>query len=106
MDGTIMTLMILGAITVVFFIAQLILCVKAKKTAVKLIPAYIFFLCLLLAGLIYAGAFGSLIRSGFISTETIYASLLLIVGAAAFTGVLLAWGAYFAIKNIKKRAVK
>jgi len=46
------TLAILGVIGIFFLVIQLILCLRAKKIAIKLIPIYIIILWMLLAMLI------------------------------------------------------
>ena len=94
MDGLYYTAMILGAICISFFAAQLLLCFKTKRTAIKLIPAYLILLCALPAALLYAGVLGT----GFLNAEQIVAALLAMGMGAATVGNAIAWAVYGMIK--------
>lgn len=91
-NGTDYTLCIIGIIgALLFFVVQLILCLKAKKMAVKLIPAYIIFFCVLL---VVADLLGLFPGGGVISTQGILALALSIVAGIALVGDIAAWAAY------------
>ena len=90
MHGYFYTVIIYGAIGVLFFIAQLFLCYKAKRKTIKLIPVYFILFCALLAVFLTLGVFGT----GFLNPQLILAFLLFIGIVAASIGSLLAWAIY------------
>ena len=79
-----------------FFVVQLALCFRAKRTAMKLIPAYIIPLSALL---IIADFTGMLEYSGFISAKGIMAIALAIVAGISLIGEIAAWTMYGIIKR-------
>lgn len=103
-NGTDYTLIALGVISaVLFFTVQLTLCQKAKRMAIKLIPAYIIFLFALLVVADLLGVFGS--GSGFISVQGIIAMTLSIVAGIALIGEIAAWVVYGIHKRKSKRTL-
>jgi len=92
-----MELIVIGIIsTLMFFAAQLALCFKARRVAIKLIPVYII---LLLALLMVADMY-----SGFISEQGIWAVMIAFVAGCTLPGEALAWVVYgIRMKNKTKR---
>ena len=84
------TIIILGAISIVFLVTQLLFSFKAKRTVMKCVPAYIILLSFLFSLLLYFGVFGT----GFLNAERIFASLVGVGIGAALVGVALAWIVY------------
>jgi hypothetical protein len=98
-EGYAKTLAIFGIITFIFFLIQFFLCFKLKRTAIKLIPAYIFLLLFFFSILMFIGVFGT----GFLSAEKIVATLLIAGSSFGFLGFGIAWMVYWIYKkmNIK-----
>ena len=90
MNGLYYTITIYGAIGILFFIAQLFLCYRAKRKAVMCIPIYLILFCTILTTLLAVGVFGT----GFLNAERIVAFLLFIGIGAASIGSLIAWATY------------
>lgn len=82
-----------------FFAIQLILCFKAKKIQVKLIPVYINMVFILLMAADFAGLFG---YNGVISTQGILAMVFAIISCSAIIGEISAWIIYWL--QMKKRS--
>ncbi len=91
--------------SVPMFALQLVLCFKAKKTAVKLIPLYLVLLGALRGGAEYVGLFGSY-SAGAISGNGLVGLFILAVVGTAFAGVLLAWFIYWLVSLKKKQTAK
>ena len=84
------TIIILGAISIVFLVTQLLFFFKAKRTVMKYVPVYIILLSFLFSLLLYFGVFGT----GFLNAERILAFLIGIGIGAALVGEALAWMVY------------
>lgn len=92
-----MRVIVIGIVgAVLFFAIQLVLCFKAKRTGVKLIPAYIILACVLFMVADFAGA---LEYSGFISGQGILAMMLAVVVGIALVGEVAAWTIYLTLKR-------
>lgn len=76
------------------FILQLLLCFKAKKMAVKLIPLYLVLFGAFLGGGEYIGLFGTY-SAGAISGNGLVGLFILAVVGTAFIGMLSAWVVYW-----------
>ena len=99
MDGYYKTMIVLGAIGILIFAVQLLLCYKSKRTAIKLIPAYIIIFLVLFATALYVGAFGT----GSFGANQILAKILAIGIGVALIGDVIAWIVYGII--IKKARI-
>ena len=89
------TIIILGAISIVFLVTQLLFSFKAKRTVMKYVPVYIILLSFLFSLLLYFGVFGT----GFLNAERILAFLICIGIGAALVGEALAWMVYKLLKG-------
>jgi len=89
------TIIILGAISIVFLVTQLLFSFKAKRTVMKYVPVYIILLSFLFSLLLYFGVFGT----GFLNAERILAFLIGIGIGAALVGEALAWMVYKLLKG-------
>jgi len=81
------------AIGILLFAVQLLLCFKAEKMMIKLIPVYIILFLILFAITLFIGVFGT----GFLGAERILAFLLVIGALAALIIDGLSWLEYLAI---------
>ena len=80
-------------LAVIFFVIQLLLCFKAKKTIIKRIPLYMILLFSAFVLLICMGLFGE--GSGFLGNiHLMVAAILAIVGGVTALGILAAWIVY------------
>jgi small-conductance mechanosensitive channel len=78
---------------ILFFAIQILLCFKARKTVVKLIPVFFIFMGLILCLLLYSGIMGT--GSGVIgNVNQIVALLFTIVIGIACIGDIAAWAVY------------
>jgi hypothetical protein len=95
------TVIILGAISLVFFVIQLLFCLKAKRVKIKLIPVYVIPLFVIISILDYTRVLGFLDNGSFISVRII--GFFFAVGATtAFIGYVLAWSVWVLYKFFKK----
>jgi len=91
-----------GAGALIYFVAQLAFCLKAKRTAIKLIPLYVFLIPVIYLALIVFGAFESQ-PVGVLDGNMIVALLLgCIIGIAAI-GEILAWTVYGVVRHRRNR---
>ena len=86
------------------FALQLILCFKAKKKAVKLIPLYLVLFGAFLGAAEYIGLFGTS-SAGAISGNSLVGEIILAVVGTVFIGVILAWFIYWLV-NLKRSKQK
>ena len=86
------------------FALQLILCFKAKKKAVKLIPLYLVLFGAFLGVAEYIGLFGTS-SAGVISGNSLVGEIILAVVGTVFIGVILAWFIYWLV-NLKRSKQK
>ena len=84
------------------FAAQLALCLKCRRKAVKCIPLYLILLGMLLSVAEYLGIFGSY-SAGAISGNQLVGLILALITGIAAAGVAAAWGVYGIILLIRKR---
>ena len=91
------TIIILGAISIVFMVTQLLFSFKAKRTVMKYVPVYIILLSFLFSLLLYFGVF--VVGTGFLNAERILAFLIGIGIGAALVGEALAWIVYKLLKG-------
>ena len=91
-NGTDYTIIVVGLVgALLFFTIQLILCCKSKRLAIKLIPIYIFLLCVL----IMAADFAGMVKySGFFSGRGILGTIIAIVAGISLIGDVAAWAVY------------
>jgi len=82
---------------ILLFVIQLFLCLKAKRTWVKFIPAAIILLAVILCLPIYIGVFGKY-SAGAVSGNSIVAFVFLFVSGCAAVGILPAWIIYLVLK--------
>jgi|GEM_PF-4683672 len=80
-------------VALIYFVAQLAFCLKAKKIVIKLIPLYVFFIPVIYCALLAFGAFG---RSYGNAVFALF--LVLIIGISAI-GEILAWVVYGHIRH-------
>lgn len=81
------------ALAVVFFAVQLLLCFKAKRTVIRMLPLYFILTCMGFILLLCTGVFGT--GSGFLGNgHHIVAIILGIVVGIAGAGVAVAWVVY------------
>ena len=92
-------IIILVTISYLMFIIQFVLCLKAERIAIKLIPVYISILVIITSVVLYAGVFRT---AGFNSEQRIYALFFIIAGIVALVGNALAWIAYFFSLEIQR----
>ena len=91
-----------GAGALIFFVAQLAFYLKAKKTVIKLIPLYVFFIPVIYCALLGLGAFESQPVGVLDGNKLVALFLGVIIGIAAI-GELLAWVVYENIKHGRKQ---
>jgi len=91
-SGTMSTTIVLGTISLVFFVIQLRLCFKIRITAKKLIPTYILLLLMLFVCLLYMGMFGT--SGGSIPANQLFALPLALRVGPALVGNVIAWITY------------
>lgn len=77
----------------IVFALQLLLCFKARRTAVKLIPLILIGVGLIFCAAIYLGLFGTY-SAGSISGNQLVALILTLILSVTAAGILLAWGVY------------
>ena len=83
----------------VFFIIQIILCFRAKKRWLRLMPVYIMLIFFGLCALMAMGAFGNW-SGGFLGNmHVLFASILAIMGAISCLGITFAWLVYWIIRK-------
>lgn len=87
-------------ISLLLFLLQMLLLVKTKKAALRMLPAGLLLLEVFSAVLIYAGVFGG--SEGFIAANELL-GIVMLLASAAFAGAILAawivWGLYMILKN-------
>ncbi len=91
---------LIGAL--VFFIVQLLLCFKAKRKTVKLLPSYMILLGVLFSVLIYLGVFGAF-SAGVLSGSELIALIFAFIAGIATVGMLSAWLVYWITSFLKKK---
>ena len=84
------------------FAAQLTLCLRSKRKAVKCIPLYLVLLGLLFSGAVYLGMFGSY-SAGAISGNQLAGLILALITGIAAAGAAAAWGVYGIFLLIRRR---
>lgn len=72
-----------------FYAVQLTLCIKIRRTSVKLIPVWLLALCWMLIFALYMGVFGS--GGGFLPGDKLSALVFAVIAGTASFGVALAW---------------
>ena len=80
-------------VALIYFVAQLAFCLKAKKIAIKLIPLYVFFIPVIYCALLGFGAFG---RS---YGNAVFALFLVLIIRISAIGEILAWVVYGHIRH-------
>lgn len=83
------------------FLIQLLLCMKANKLAVKLIPVYLILAVLAYSAATYLGVFGTY-SLGALSGNELAGLLLLFVAGIAAVGPLLAWAVCGIIRLVRR----
>lgn len=89
----------IGLITV--FSLQLLLCFRATRTAVKLIPLILIGAGLIFCAAIYLGLFG-VYSAGAISGNQLAALILALILGVSAAGIGLAWGVYILSKKLRQ----
>lgn len=79
-------------LAIFIFLIQFILCMKAKKTAVKLIPVYLIFACYATALILYLVEL--LNGGGGVAIGSIFAFIIVFVATVALFADALSWAIY------------
>lgn len=97
-------LFVLGAVlAIAFFVIQLLICFKARKTTVKRIPLYFILVCCVLCAMLFMGIFGT--GSGGSALGNVHqlvALILAIVAGISLIGVVAAWIVYKICVRIRR----
>ena len=91
---------LVGAIAM--FALQLLLCLKAKRLAIRLIPVYIIAAALLYGAATFLGAFGTY-SAGAISGNELAGLVVLVLTGIAATGCALGWLAFGIIRLANRK---
>lgn len=101
-DYTVLVIALVG--TILFFLSQLIICLKGRKVWIKLIPVYLIMLSAFCCLAIYIGLFGTY-AAGAVSGNQVVALLLTVIVGIATVGDVMAWIVYGIIHNIHSRKI-
>ena len=86
--------------SVIFFLFQLIFCLKAKSILYKLIPVYMAVAVAVCALLLYLGVFGTFSAGMLGNGHQLLAGICLFLDLFACTGIAFGWGVYLLRNNI------
>lgn len=88
------------ALAALLFAVQLLLCFKAKRTVVRMLPLSLILICMGFILLLCTGVFGT--GSGFLGNVHLIAAIILgIVAGIAGAGVAAAWVVYWVCQKRK-----
>ena len=93
---------LMAVLFLINFAVQSLLCFKAKKFTVKLIPVFVSAVLALLLALMFFGVFGEWSAGILGNGQELVAGFLLIILGFGFIGDIIAWVLWFACVKTKK----